>query len=257
MSTGYRIVAATGLDQGDRPYQQDQVRLLTHPRDEGVLLGVLADGMGGRSGGRKAADQVLMTAQQLFERFHADTDSPTAFLTQVAREAHIVIRLIAVSAEQEPHSTVAAFILNADGTCHWAHSGDSRLYHFRNDRLVFRTRDHSYVQTLVERGELTDDRAQSDPRANILLSCLGAEREPLIAVHSTGPLGPGDALLVCSDGLWHYFTETELSHVLDQLSPREACEFLIQQARKRAAGHGDNLSLIVVKFEALGKKAKG
>lgn len=254
MSNGYRIVAATGLDQGDRPYQQDQVRLFAHPRDEGCLLGVVADGMGGRSGGRKAADQVLLTAQQLFDRYHVSSDSAGTFLTQVAREAHIVIRLVAVSAEQEPHSTFAAFVLAPDGQCHWAHSGDSRLYHFRKEKLVQRTKDHSYVQALVDRGELAEDRAQNDPRANILLSCLGAEQEPQISVQSVGQLGPGDCLMVCSDGLWHYFTEQELGHVLDQLTPREACEFLIQQARKRAGGRGDNISLIIVKLLPLAGK---
>ena len=61
---GYRIVAATGLDPGDREYQQDQLCLLIHPRHTGCILGVVADGMGGLSGGRKAADQVVLTAQQ-------------------------------------------------------------------------------------------------------------------------------------------------------------------------------------------------
>lgn len=254
MSTGYKIVAATGLDQGDRPYQQDQVKLLSHAREEGCLLGVVADGMGGRSGGRKAADQVLLTAQQLFERYDSSSDSPAAFLNQLAQEAHIVIRLIAVSAEQEPHSTLAAFLLNPDGHCHWAHSGDSRLYHFRQEKLVSRSKDHSYVQALVDRGELSEDEAHSDPRANILLSCLGAEQAPQISMHETGKLGPGDSLLACSDGLWHYFTEHELGHVINQLTPREACELLVEQARKRSGGRGDNISLIVVKLLPLGSQ---
>ena len=65
---GYRLSATTGLHRGDRAYQQDQVEVLAHDRAPGCLLAVLADGMGGKSGGRKAADQVLLTAQQLFER---------------------------------------------------------------------------------------------------------------------------------------------------------------------------------------------
>ena len=55
-STGYRLSAATGTHRGDRPYQQDQVEIIAHPRVPGCALAVVADGMGGESGGRKAAD---------------------------------------------------------------------------------------------------------------------------------------------------------------------------------------------------------
>mgnify|MGYP001952362128 FL=1 len=69
-------------------------------------------------------------------------------------------------------------------------------------------------------------------------------------------LQPGDVLLACSDGVWHYFSPTELASVVDSLSPREATEFLIEKARSRARGGGDNLSLVVVKIEALAEEKK-
>ena len=115
MAKGYRLTASTGIHKGDREYQQDQVTILNHPRVNGCILAVVADGMGGRSGGRKASDQVMMTARQLFERYAPETDDATATLTQLVQEAHIVIRLTAVSSEQEPHSTVAAFLINPGG----------------------------------------------------------------------------------------------------------------------------------------------
>ena len=62
MSNSYRLSAATGLHKGDRPYQQDQVIVMPHPRVKGCLLAVVADGMGGCSGGRAAADHVMLTA---------------------------------------------------------------------------------------------------------------------------------------------------------------------------------------------------
>ncbi|MBP7545801.1 MAG: protein phosphatase 2C domain-containing protein, partial [Acidovorax sp.] len=130
MSKPYRLLAATGIHKGDRDYQQDQVAVLSHPRFNGCVLAVVADGMGGRSGGRKASDQVMMTARQLFERYSPNTDDATSMLKHLVEEAHIVIRLTAISSEQEPHSTVAAFLINPRGDCHWAHAGDSRIYHF-------------------------------------------------------------------------------------------------------------------------------
>ncbi len=249
---GYRLTAATGIHKGDRDYQQDQVVLLSHPRAKGCVMAVLADGMGGRSGGRKASDQVMLTAKQLFDRYAPATDDPIATLQQLVLEAHTVIKLTALSAEEEPHSTVASFLLHPDGSCYWAHAGDSRIYHFHGAQLVKRTLDHSYVQTLVNRGELTPEQASFHPRSNILVGCLGSEQDPPIDNFTIQNLGPGDTLMVCSDGLWHYFNDLELGSVLSSLSAREASEFLIEKARARAKGSGDNLSLAIVKFETLG-----
>lgn len=247
--TAYRLSAATGLHKGDREYQQDQLALLTHPHQPGCVMGVVADGMGGRSGGRMASDQVVLTAKQIFERYSPASDDAPSILKQIGEESHTVIRLTAVAAEMEPHSTFAAFILNPDGDCHWAHSGDSRIYHFHAGTLVKRTRDNSYVQALVDKGELTEMQARDHPQSNILLSCLGAEEPPQITNFSTRDLKIGDSLLLCSDGLWHYFTDQELGSALATLTPREAAEFLIGKARQRGHGGGDNISIIVLRLD--------
>src|SRR5436305_152707 len=84
-SLGYRLSATTGIHRGDRAYQQDQVQILPHARVPGCLMGVLADGMGGKSGGRKAADQVILTAQQLFERYSPPREA-TEMLVGKARQ---------------------------------------------------------------------------------------------------------------------------------------------------------------------------
>lgn len=251
MTKGYRLTAATGIHKGDRDYQQDQLALLNHPRANGCVLGIVADGMGGRSGGRKASDQVIMTARQLFERYAPASDDAAAMLMQIAREAHVVIKLTAISAEEEPHSTVAAFLINAGGDCHWAHSGDSRIYHFQGGKLLRRTTDHSYVQMLVKRGEITEEQANVHPQSNILMGCLGTETEPPVDIHFIPRLRAGDALIACSDGVWHYFNDQEIADTLSRLPAREAAESLIDKARGRAMGSGDNLSMVVIKLEPL------
>ena len=256
MSKSFRIIASTGTDKGDRDYQQDRVELLTHPRVNGCVLAIVADGMGGRSGGRKASDQVIMTASQVFERYDPATDDAASFLENMVQEAHLVIRLTAISAEQEPHSTIAAFLVNPGGDCHWVHAGDSRIYHFRSAKMAHRTRDHSYVQALVDRGDLTEAQARDHPHSNILLGCLGMDNTPPTSGYAIAELKTDDVLLACSDGVWHYFSPAELASVLDSLAPREATEFLIDKARSRARGGGDNLSLVVVKIEALAEEKK-
>lgn len=251
MTKGYRIQAATGIHRGDRDYQQDQVCLLHHPREEGCLLAVVADGMGGRSGGRKASDQVMLTTRQLFDRFDPETDDPATLLRQIVQEAHMVIKLTAVSSEQEPHSTIAAFLIRPTGDSHWIHAGDSRIYHFHDGQLVFRTMDHSYVQTLINQGEISEEEAIDHPHSNILMACLGTENEPPIDLHHVRTMSQGQAIMSCSDGVWHYFTPEELASTITMLTPREACEFLIQKARVRAKGMGDNLSMVIVKLDPL------
>ena len=125
--TAHRLSASTALHKGDRSYQQDQVAILPHPRESGCVLAVVADGMGGKSGGRKAADQVLLTARQIFERFVPSLDDAAELLARLVRESHLMIKLTAISSEEEPHSTVAAFLILPDRSVQVVHAGDSRV----------------------------------------------------------------------------------------------------------------------------------
>jgi PPM family protein phosphatase len=244
-----RLVAATGLHKGDRPYQQDQVSIIPHPRVKGCLLAVVADGMGGKSGGRKAADQVILTSRQVFDRYVPSKDDSAEALKQLVEESHLMIKLTAIAFEEEPHSTIGAFLINPDLSVSVAHAGDTRVYHFSGPDMAFRTMDHSFVQKLVDEGQITEEEANVHPQANLLTGCLGTQQDPPMATHHINGLQAGDTLMVCSDGLWHYFTAKELGAILHTLPPREAAEMLIGKARHRARQGGDNLSLAVVKVE--------
>ena len=247
----FRISAATGLHRGDRAYQQDQVEIIAHDRVPGCALGIVADGMGGKSGGRKAADQVMLTARQVFERYVPSKDDAADTLRQVVMESHLMIKLTALTAEEEPHSTLAAFLVNPTLECAIAHAGDSRVYHFRGPEMAMRTTDHSFVQRLIDEGRLTEDEALTHPQGNLLTGCLGTHQDPPISLSRIDRLEFGDALLACSDGLWHYFTPREMGAILSALPPREASEMLVNKARQRARGGGDNLSLAILRVEAL------
>jgi serine/threonine protein phosphatase PrpC len=248
---GHRLAAATGIHRGDRPYQQDQVEIIAHPRVAGCALAVLADGMGGKSGGRKAADQVILTARQLFERFAPNKDDAAETLKQLVLEAHLMIKLTAITAEEEPHSTVAACLVSPSLDCDVIHAGDSRVYHFRGAEMVSRTQDHSFVQRLIDEGQITEEEANTHPQSNLLTGCLGTHQDPPLALQHLGRLQIGDTVLTCSDGLWHYFTPKELGAIVHTLPPREAAEMLVSKARQRARGGGDNLSLAILRVEPL------
>ncbi len=250
-TAGFRLSAATGIHRGDRAYQQDQVQIIPHLRVPGSVMAVLADGMGGKSGGRKAADQVILTAQQIFERFAPTKDDAAEALKQLVLEAHLMIKLTAITSEEEPHSTVAAYIISPTRECHLVHAGDSRVYHFRGPDLVSRTVDHSYVQRLVAEGSISEEEANNHPQSNLLTGCLGTHQDPPITVGHIDRLEIGDSMLACSDGLWHYYTPRELGAIVHALPPREASEMLVNKARQRARGGGDNLSLALIRVDPL------
>ena len=242
-----RITACTGQHLGDRSEQQDRVGIFTSRRLPDSALFVLADGMGGKTGGAMAAQQVMSTARNLFEEYSVG-ESIRSLLSETVNEAHLVIRLSALSTEKEPHSTLAAIVVQPH-RADWAHVGDSRIYRFNHGRLVDRTIDHSYVEQLVSEGKLDRRGASSHRLSNLLTHALGTNKQPSIDFGSAEALSPGDTFLICSDGLWHYFTDNELAVILTTYPPRKASERLIQIARERADGGGDNCTLAIVRME--------
>lgn len=232
---------------GDRSEQQDRVAIFAHARKKGALLAVLADGMGGHTGGALAAEQVLHSAKQNFDASGLGAESACELLRAAILDAHDAIRLTRYTSEQDPHST-ACLLLLQPGRADWAHCGDSRIYHFRDGRLMARSNDHSYVMDLVRQGALTEAQAERHPHRNVLTACLGDRERPAIDAGDAAPLVAGDAFMLCSDGLWAYFRDAEIGRVLKDFPPRRAAEALIDAARSRARGRGDNCSVAIVRL---------
>lgn len=235
------------MHTGDRKEQQDRVGLFGHPTRPGMMMAVLADGMGGHSGGALAAEQVVIKAKQNFETYAPNSESPEHLLQGIVNEAHMVIRLTRFTSEKDPHSTAVVLMLQPDRV-DWAYCGDSRLYHFRGDQTLSRSLDHSLVGELQRKGKLDEAGALVHPQRNVLLSCLGAERDPRIDYGKLAPLVAGDSFLLCSDGLWAYFSDAELGSIIATMSAREAARVLVNLARERAMGGGDNISLAIIKL---------
>lgn len=254
----YKIEAGTGQHLGDRNEQQDRVALFTAPKAPGYVMAVLADGMGGLTGGAMAAEQVIRTARQNFESFSPLSESVETMIKTIGQEAHTVITLNALSSEMQPHSTMVILVLTSDGTAVWGHVGDSRLYRFSGPNFAERTSDHSYVEKLVREGKLKREEAKNHRMSNLLVNVLGSTtNEHFVSINRYDGLKPGDSFLLCSDGLWHYFADSELGAAIAMNSPREASEMLIKKARERATGgNADNCTLAIVKLVVPPKDAK-
>lgn len=254
----YKIEAGTGQHIGDRAEQQDRTALFAAPKAPGYMLAVVADGMGGLSGGALAAEQVISTAQQIFERFSPLTDDAESILHTIAREADTVIKLSAMSSDKKPHSTVVLLIITPQNSAIWAHVGDSRLYYFDGPNCAKRTIDHSYLEQLKAENKLDEKKAKDPLLANLLVNILGSSTtEFSLSINRRDGLKAGDAFLLCTDGLWQYFSDAELGAAIAMNSARKACEMLITKTRERTAGSkADNCTLAIVKLVKPAKEVK-
>jgi len=244
----FKIEAGTAQHIGNRPRQNDRVALLTGARAPGHVLAVLSDGLNGPAG----ADQVLHTAKQVFDSFKpGDTPNPerlAQLLRDIVQETHLVIKMNAVTTGEEAHASFVGLLISPHGEAVWAHVGDSRLYRFENGEPVLRTDDAAYIEQLVA-DKLPPEAARNHRRSKMLLNVLGNSRkEPFVTVGWQMGMAPGDQFLLCSDGLWHFFTDAELGAALARSTPRQASEKLIDKAAERSQGKGGNCSMVIVKL---------
>jgi PPM family protein phosphatase len=246
MSIYYKITASTAQSIGDRQEQQDRILLAPHEKHPGYVLAVVADGMGGRTGGGIAAEQVMTTMAQLFHRHQID-DSIENFLIECVQESHATIKMLSISEEKEPHSTVVSLMCTPN-RFYWMHVGDSRLYVFRHGVLKEFTKDHSFVMDAIAAGKLTPEQANVHPNRNMLTSALGMVSEPRFTLGCLDKPQVGDTFLLASDGLWTYFKSNELSHILSSMSASASTKLLMELARERGDRKGDNISMIVIKL---------
>jgi PPM family protein phosphatase len=208
-------------------------------------LAVIADGMGGHEGGQEASRMAVETVREVYDRgFRGD---PQTALAESFAVAHTRIQDFA---ERHPAfhgmgTTCTALVLR-DRQLYFAHIGDSRLYLVRDARILRLTRDHSYVGRLVESGIVRAEDAEKHPQRHILTAALGAGREVAVDGAEQGlSLQDGDALLLCTDGLWSVVTEEELEAAVSGNPPAECCAALVKLARERGAP--DNITLQVLR----------
>lgn len=246
--TPFRIEAGTAQHIGNRAQQNDRTALFTGARAPGYVLAVLADG-GARSA---ASEQVLHTAKQVFDQFkpgdHPSIERLEELLREIVHETHLIIKMNGVAAQAESHASFVGLLITPHGQAVWGHVGDSRLYRFSNGTSMARTSDAAYFEHLTENEKLPLDAARNHRKSKLLLNLLGNRRkEPFVTIGSHEGIEPGDVFLLCSDGLWQYFTDDELAAATFRATPRQASEMLIEKACERSHGKGGNCTMAVVK----------
>ncbi|MFV1982251.1 MAG: PP2C family serine/threonine-protein phosphatase [Thiohalomonadales bacterium] len=238
--------------QGDRKYNQDRITVLE--TDNCILL-VLADGIGGKKGGDLAAQTLIDTVTNIFESSSTPIEDPKRYLTNLLRVSHNAVTTMGKNQQPtiEP-GTTAVLCLIQDDKAYWAHVGDSRFYLFREGLSLYRTKDHSYVEELYQRGKISIDKRQGHPMRGYITQCIGhMQVMPTIDVSAEVPLLKGDILLLCTDGLWEPLDDAVIGEVLCGMEIERGLTKLTTQALQTSAPHADNTSAIAIRINALTK----
>jgi serine/threonine protein phosphatase PrpC len=142
-------------------------------------------------------------------------------------------------------STITAALV-VEGQAFIANVGDSRTYLLRDGKLTRVTSDHSLVERLVQAGQIDRDDVYDHPSRNLIYRSLGAGRAEVDVDIFTERLQPGDALLLCSDGLWEMVRDLQLTNILNEVDDlNETVNLLIQRANEN--GGEDNISAVIVR----------
>ncbi len=213
---------------------------------DGCLFAVVADGMGGHSGGEVASQIVVDTAKQFLSDINNSSLISSDSITGLLSDINKLVWERALRDKELQGMGSTATIINLKGRqALIGHVGDSRAYLFRSGRLKQLTKDHSYVQMLIENGYITKEEALHHPQRNIITRAIGAENK-VDADVMTINLEAGDILLLCSDGLTNAVTDDQITKTLLE-GVAKAADTLIEAAL--AFGGTDNITVFIVETD--------
>lgn len=238
------LVHAALTDVGlERSINEDRCALVS--TSHGVCHLVL-DGMGGVDGGDFAAQLSVDAVQRYLLGQHRE---PLEAITHAFEDANRTIVLRRQNRKfREMGTTIVGVIIEGSSVA-IAHVGDSRAYLVSGDSITQLTVDHTYVQQLVDRNEISKDEALPHPQSHILTQCLGSSPDLHVEAKQywIWPLEkdePTDFIVLCTDGLYSMVAEDEICSMVACAPPRKACEELIQLANQR--GGFDNITVSVI-----------
>ena len=229
--------------QGPRPYNQDR---LAYSYSKHAMLLVIADGMGGHRHGEVAAQLAVTAMTDAFQRLALPSlASPAKFLIEHIQQVHNMIDQLAQDQDmlEAPRTTIVAAVVQR-GMLYCAHAGDSRLYHFRNGHLLYRTEDHSIVQSMYNKGMISKAEMANHPYRHKIYSCLGGDVPPKIELADRQELVEGDTVLLCTDGLWGAVSDQQIKQILCGPSISDNVTQLLDLAESAGKENGDNMSAI-------------
>lgn len=236
-----RVYIGHGCDIGRvRSFNQDAIGI-----DIESGLFVVADGMGGHAGGEIASRVVIASIKEYITSSPYSYRERTNGLIEGIQEANTqIFQIASTDIEKRGMGSTVTALLIGWGKYFIAHVGDSRAYLIRGGEITQITRDHSFVQQLVDSGIINSNEARNHERRNEITRAVGIAPDIEIDTYEGG-FRETDSILLCSDGLWGVLSDKEvLNTVVNSKDPQDACDRLIELANNN--GGPDNISAILV-----------
>ncbi|MBD1379998.1 Stp1/IreP family PP2C-type Ser/Thr phosphatase [Metabacillus arenae] len=231
-----------------RQHNEDSVGVFTNKN--GIVLAIVADGMGGHLAGDVASQMTISSFKKIWDET-GGFDSPDSAEKWFGEHLELVNMMLFKHALNNPEcqgmGTTFVGVICTDAFATICHIGDSRCYLHNESGFKLMTQDHSLVNELVRSGQITKEDAEHHPRKNVLLRALGTEQQVHFDVTSIGA-EQSDILLLCSDGLSNKVSEEHMQSILnsEQQELLNKAETLVQLANEN--GGEDNISLVLVEY---------
>lgn len=237
-----------GLTDVGNVREQNQDAYCIEPLGENALLAVVCDGMGGARSGNVAsrlASEVF--SEEVKRSFSAEQTPQEAerMLRSAATLANIsVYEQSLLSEEYSGMGTTLVAVLLYEKAALVLNIGDSRAYHISADGVTCITTDHSVVELMVQRGELTPEQAKNHPSKNLITRAVGTGKQVFADVFHVAA-AKGDCLLLCSDGLSNLMADQEiLFEIVHGARKDDCCQRLLEIAKERGAP--DNVTSVLI-----------
>ena len=216
-------------------------------QDSNLQLFILADGMGGYTGGEIASKLATLSVKEYinkeFDLIKKDAESIIDLIKRAIEKANKDIYIEGQQKEElKQMGTTLEVCLIYNNRIYIGHIGDSRIYRIRNQKINKITMDHSYVEQLVQEGKITAEEAKNHPKKNMLIKALGCSLEVEPDIFEEEFLKQ-DIILMCTDGLSNMLDENEIYDIINE-NIETAGTKLINIANKRG-GH-DNISVVII-----------
>ncbi len=214
----------------------------------GGAWAVVCDGMGGASSGDVASQKALAHIEGYLTAHYRQGLSPGSLKSLLLNALRAANDAVYKMSQEQPAlrgmGTTAVVMVAEKGALHVVHVGDSRAYICNQCGLTQITEDHSYVQDLVNFGEITREQARRHPRRNIITRVLGVH-ETVRPDYTSCPFAPGDKALACTDGLSNYMDDALMEEYMDKYpNPEELTTRFIQYALD--CGGSDNITAALI-----------
>ena len=233
-----------------RSIDEDSILVInSNPQNPNIIsrqLLIVADGVGGHSKGEIASYLgVKKVAEVIFpwiSRVGVDKMFSTIIQGSIAEANKSILEYTKDHPECEGMGTTMTLALIDDSTIYIGHVGDTRAYLINEGSITRLTKDHSQVQELIDKGEITEEEALNHPKRNVITRVVGYYSEVECDL-ITRKINIGDRLLICCDGLTNYVRDAELKESVIFNEPQTACKLLVDLANQR--GGSDNISVII------------